>query len=175
MIRNRFAGRTFIESRAREDKVRNKFTVQKDIVEGKKVLLVDDSIVRGTTTKNIVKYLKEIGKAKEVHVRVSCPPIVAPCFYGIDMSTVSELFAAGYNIEPQKPIPQETLDKMAKELGADSLIYQTIPGLIKSISFPKDELCMACLNAEYPTKHGEILYNVALKNAQNGKNGRTYE
>jgi len=175
LIRNRFAGRTFIEGRSREDKVRNKFTVQKNIIEGKKVLLVDDSIVRGTTTRNIVKYLKEVGKAKEVHIRVSCPPIVAPCFYGIDMSTITELFAPRFKIDPKKPIEKTVLDRMAKELGADSLIYQTIPGLARSISFPQEKLCMACLNTDYPTKQGNLLYGTALKNAMNGQKGRTYE
>jgi len=175
LIRNRFVGRTFIEGKKRDDKVRNKFTVQREILEGKKILLVDDSIVRGTTTRNIVKYLKESGKAKEVHVRVSCPPITAPCFYGIDMSTVGELFAPRFNIDPKKPLSQEILDRMAKELGADSLIYQTIPGLIRSIALPQDKLCMACLNADYPTKHGQMLYQVALKNAKNGVTLRTYD
>jgi amidophosphoribosyltransferase len=175
LIRNRFAGRTFIEGKGREDKVRNKFTVQRDIVQGKKIILVDDSIVRGTTTKNIVKYLKEVGKAKEVHIRVSCPPIAAPCFYGIDMSSVSELFAPRFNIESAKPLPKETMDRMAAELHADSLIYQTISGLVRSISFPESELCLACLNRNYPTKHGAMLYNVALKNASEGIEQRAYE
>jgi len=175
LIRNRFSGRTFIESKSRENKVRNKFNVQKEIVEGKKVLLVDDSVVRGTTTRNIIKYLKEVGKAKEVHIRVSCPPILGPCFYGIDMSTINELFAPKFNIEIDKPIPKETLDKMAKELGADSLIYQTNEGLVKSIGLPKNELCMACLNRDYPTQYGKELFNVALKNEKEGIGGRTYE
>ncbi len=167
LVRNRFVGRTFIEGRERHDKVRNKFTALKEILRGKKIILVDDSIVRGTTTKRIIRYIKEVGKAKEVHVRVSCPPIMAPCFYGIDMSSVQELFAPRFHslsrsIEP----PEDALDKMAKALGADSLVYQTIPGLIKAIGLPKEELCMACLNGKYPTPWGCKLYRKVLKGEQ---------
>src|SRR3989338_10306913 len=96
LIRNRFVGRTFREGSRREDKVQNKYTALRDILKGKKVILVDDSIVRGTTSRGIVRYIKKVGGAKEVHLRVSCPPIMAPCFYGIDMSTVSELLAPKY-------------------------------------------------------------------------------
>ncbi len=89
LIRNRFVGRTFIDNSERENKISNKYTTIREILKGKKVLLVDDSIVRGSTSKQVVKFLKEVGGAKEVHLRVACPPIKAPCFYGIDMSTVS--------------------------------------------------------------------------------------
>ncbi len=174
LIRNRFVGRTFIESTDRFDKVRNKFTVLREIVEGKKVLLVDDSIVRGTTTKAIVKYIKESGKAKEVHVRVSCPPIMAPCFYGIDMSTVGELFARRFTDDmSQDTLPKEVLDKMAKDLGADSLIYNSVTGLLRAIGLPKNKLCLACLNGDYPTPWGKKLHEAAEKNRNSG--GRTHE
>ncbi len=96
LIRNRFVGRTFIETTGREDKVQSKYTALKEILQGKKVLLVDDSLVRGTTTKKIVTYLKEKGGAKEVHIRVSCPPIIGPCYYGVDMSTINELLVPRY-------------------------------------------------------------------------------
>ena len=91
------------------------------------------------------------------------------------MSTITELFAPRFKIDPKKPIEKTVLDRMAKELGADSLIYQTIPGLARSISFPQEKLCMACLNTDYPTKQGNLLYGTALKNAMNGQKGRTYE
>ncbi len=93
MIRNRYIGRTFIEGQNRADKVRMKYTALPEVIEGKRVLLVEDTIVRSTTMKALITQLKERGRAREVHVRVACPPIIAPCFYGIDMSTVSELFA----------------------------------------------------------------------------------
>jgi len=177
LIRNRFVGRTFIEGSKREDKVGNKYTVIKEILKGKKVLLVDDSIVRGTTSKQIVKFLKEIGGAEEVHVRVTCPPIKAPCFYGIDMSTIGELLLPHYErpIDPEK-ISEKTCAKIAKDMGADSLIYQTIPGLIKSIGLPKNDLCLACLTGKYPTPCGRTTYCKALKDFKSGKKGkRSYE
>jgi len=176
LLRNRYLGRTFIESKDRADMVRNKFTVQREILEGKRVILVDDSIVRGTTSKMIIRFIKEVGKAKEVHMRVSCPPIMGPCFYGIDMSTIGELFAP--NNHPDiinEELPQETLDKMAKEIGADSLIYQKQSALVDSIGLPKNDLCLACLNGEYPTKCGKELYCQARKNFEKGIKKRTYE
>ncbi len=177
LIRNRFVGRTFIEGDKREDKVANKYTVIREILKGKKVLLVDDSIVRGTTSKQIVRFLKRIGGAKEVHIRVTCPPIKSPCFYGIDMSTVGELLLPQYEkrLDPEKT-SQGILDKIAKDLGADSLIYQTIPGLIKSIGLPKEDLCLGCLTGRYPTPCGKVTYCRALKDFKAGrKSKRSYE
>ncbi len=175
LMRNRFVGRTFIEGSSRTDRVQNKYTALKEILKGKKIILVDDSIVRGTTTKQIIRYLKKEGGAKEIHVRVSCPPIRGPCFYGIDMSTVSELLVPGYEKKPVKDdISKETCDKIAKDMGADSLIYQTIPGLIRSIGIPKNKLCMACLNGDYPTPCGRKLFRKAWDNfRKNKEKGRT--
>lgn len=176
LIRNRFVGRTFIEGSSREDRVQNKYTALKAIIEGKKIILVDDSLVRGTTTRQIIKYLKNVGNAKEVHLRVSCPPIRGPCFYGIDMSTVSELLVPTFEKKPvSEDISKETCAKIAKELGADSLIYQTMDGLVRSIGMPKETLCMACLNGDYPTPCGKELFKKAWDNFNNGKkDGRTY-
>jgi len=177
LIRNRFVGRTFIEGTKREDKVANKYTVVKEILKGKKVLLVDDSIVRGTTSKQIVRFLKEIGGAKEVHIRVTCPPIKAPCFYGIDMSTVGELLVPRYEkkLDPNK-ISEKVCAKIAKGMGADSLIYQTISGLVRSIGLPQKDLCLGCLNAKYPTPCGRATYCKALRDFKKGKKGkRSYE
>lgn len=178
LIRNRFVGRTFIEGSKRADKVASKYTLIKETIKGKKILLVDDSIVRGTTSKQIVRFLKEIGGAKEVHVRVTCPPIKAPCFYGIDMSTVGELLLPQYEKELNpEDTSQKILDKITNDIGADSLIYQTIPGLVKSIGLPKENLCMGCLTGKYPTPCGRAMYCKALKNFKEGKKGkkRCYE
>ena len=177
LIRNRFVGRTFIEGSSRIDRVQNKYTALKEILGGKKVILVDDSIVRGTTTKQIIRYLKREGKAKEVHIRVSCPPIRGPCFYGIDMSTVSELLVPQYEKKPVKDdISEKVRAKIAKDLGADSLIYQTMAGLVRSIGLPKNKLCMACLNGDYPTCWGKKLFKKAWDNFRKGKKeGRTYQ
>lgn len=177
LIRNRFVGRTFIESDDRQEKVKDKFYVIRDVVKDKKVFLIDDSIVRGNTMKELVRFIRKSGKASEIHVRIACPPVMAPCFYGIDMSTVSELFARRY-AEPRDMkaglLPQKVLDKMAEDLGADSLVYNSIPDLIGSVGFSKDELCLACLNTDYPTRWGTMLYKrAASSNACDVK--RTYE
>jgi len=175
LIRNRFVGRTFIEGSSREDRVQNKYTALKEIMKGKKVILVDDSIVRGSTTKQLIKYVKKVGGAREVHVRVSCPPIRGPCFYGIDMSTVSELLIPRYEGEPRKgEVSKHVINKIAKDLGADSLKYQTIGGLVKSIRKPAKDLCMACLTGEYPTPWGRKLYMKAWENHRKGIKERTY-
>jgi len=112
--------------------------VIKGEIRGKKVILVDDSIVRGTTSKRIVKMLRDNG-AKEVHMVSTCPPIKHPCYYGIDMPTEKELIAA------------RNTDDVAEMIGADSVTYQTMKGLVKAIGLKKDELCLACLNGDYPT------------------------
>ena len=180
LIRNRYVGRTFIETSGREDKVQNKYTVLKEIVEGKKIILVDDSIVRGTTTKQIVKFLKTKGGAKEVHLRITCPPITGPCYYGIDMSTVTELLVPKYIKEIKadgKILPKEILDKIAQDLGADSLVYLPIDGLSKAIGIPKNDLCLACLNGDYPTECGKQFYAESLDKFNKGvkENSRAYQ
>ncbi len=151
LIRNRYVGRTFIESSSREDKVKEKYIVIKDIVKGKRIFIVEDSIVRGTTLKNLVAYIKAVGEPKEIHVRVACPPIKWPCFYGIDMSSRKELIAA------QEENYEKMIEKIRKELGVDSLIYQNFEGLIKAIGINENELCTACINGNYPTPAGEKL------------------
>src|SRR5437868_1820646 len=97
LIRNRYTGRTFIEGGGnRKEKAETKYTPLREVLEGKRVLLVEDSIVRSTTMKVLLKRIRELGRAREIHVRIACPPIIAPCFYGIDMSTIDELFAAQF-------------------------------------------------------------------------------
>ena len=175
IIRNRYVGRTFIEGRSRHDKVQNKYTALRNVLEGKKVLLVDDSIVRGNTTKQLVSYLKEEGGAKEVHLRVTCPPIRGPCFYGIDMSTVSELLVPQYEKKPfSGNVSRKICDKIAKDVAADSLIYQTVEGLVRSIGLPKNSLCTACITGNYPTQWGKKLFKKAWENHRKGIKGRAY-
>ncbi|MCA9060300.1 MAG: amidophosphoribosyltransferase, partial [Planctomycetaceae bacterium] len=164
LIRNRYIGRTFIEGRNRADKVRMKYTPLPEIMDGKRVLLVDDSIVRATTLKELLALLKRRGRAKEVHVRIACPPIIAPCFYGIDMSTVSELFAPHYMAGNQ--ITPEEEQRMAEEIGADSLRYLPVESLAECVGLPAHQLCQACVTAQYPTAAGTNLYQLALEKAQ---------
>ena len=140
LIKNRYVGRTFImpEQSIRELSVKLKLNVVKENVQGKRVLLVDDSIVRGTTSKKIVEMVKKAG-AKEVHFRVGSPPIIAPCYFGINMSTREELIASDKSVE-----------EICKILGADSLAYLSLEGLIKAVGFKRCELCLACLTGLYP-------------------------
>jgi amidophosphoribosyltransferase len=164
LIRNRYVGRTFIEGTGRKEKALRKYKAQSEILEGKRVFLVEDSIVRSTTLRVIIRMIREKGRAKEVHVRVACPPIMAPCSYGIDMSTVAELFAPKFLDQPFRgEIPAEQLDRLAKDLDADSLRYLSVDALPKCIGLPEKELCMGCLTGKYPTPWGNKLYQVALE------------
>jgi amidophosphoribosyltransferase len=175
LMRNRYVGRTFIEGENRADRARLKYTPLREVLEGKRVLLIEDTIVRSTTLKSLLHELRERGGAKEVHVRIACPPIIAPCFYGIDMSTVRELFAPRF-MHGKRPTVDEQM-AMARELGADTLFYLPLEAVSRCIGIPKEKLCRACLTGEYPTPTGEKLYQLALRNNCNGstENGRTYE
>jgi amidophosphoribosyltransferase len=173
LMRNRYVGRTFIEGENRADRARFKYTPLREVLEGKRVLLIEDTIVRSTTMKSLLHHLRDRGGAKEVHVRVACPPIVAPCFYGIDMSTIRELFAPKFMAGP-RPTPEEQ-QRMATELGADSLYYLPLEAVARSIGLPESRLCRACLTGQYPTATGERLYQIALRNHAANCNGRTYE
>ncbi|MFZ4453480.1 amidophosphoribosyltransferase [Salibacterium aidingense] len=145
MIKNRYVGRTFIQpsQELREQGVKMKLSPVRGVVEGKRVVMVDDSIVRGTTSRRIVTMLKEAGAA-EVHVRISSPPITHPCFYGIDTSTKSELIAASYTVE-----------EMREEMGADTLSFISIDGMLSGIGRSSRESncgqCLACFTGNYPT------------------------
>jgi amidophosphoribosyltransferase len=158
LIRNRYVGRTFIEGTNRANRVRLKFTPLREVLQGKRVLLIEDSIVRSTTLKTLLSHIRDLGGAKEVHVRVACPPIIAPCFYGIDMSTVKELFAPQF-MKGKIPTDAEQ-DEMARVLCADSLRYLPLDAVARCLGFPTEELCRACLTGEYPTPTGQELYEI---------------
>lgn len=140
IIKSRYIGRTFIQpdQRMRELGVKMKLTPLKEVLTGKRVVLVDDSIVRGTTTGQKVRMLFEAG-AKEVHVRISSPPYRYPCFYGIDTPNREELIAAGKNVEETREF-----------LGATSLGYLSIDGLIRATGISRNKFCLACFNNCYP-------------------------
>ena len=143
LIKNQYIARTFIQptQALREQGVRMKLSAVKGVVHGKSVVMVDDSIVRGTTSKRIVQLLKEAG-AREVHVRIACPPLRFPSFYGIDISTTEELISAN-----------QTLEEVCATIGADSLGFLSEAGLIESIGLdyeaPYSGLCMDCFNGDY--------------------------
>ncbi len=173
LIRNRYSGRTFIESsqQARAERAKIKYTPLREVLEGKKVILVEDSIVRSTTMAALLKRLREEGGAKEVHVRVACPPIVAPCYYGIDMSTIGELFAPRF-YAPEEPLTEAIQDRMAQELGCDSLRYLPIESIAKAIGISRDGLCQACICCEYPTPTGQKLYQLDRESYAQGGAGQ---
>ncbi|MCR4368466.1 MAG: amidophosphoribosyltransferase, partial [archaeon] len=184
LIRNRYVGRTFIESQDRMDRIKEKFNVNKAILRDKKVILVDDSIVRGSTSQALVKYLREKGKVREIHMRVSCPPIRSPCFYGIDMSTIGELIANRHSNKEQlnragfEDVDADVVEKIARDIGVDSLRYMTLEGLVKSIGIEngKNDLCLACVTGEYPSEWGQKLRVKALDRHERGlETVRTYE
>jgi amidophosphoribosyltransferase len=175
LMRNRYVGRTFIEGRNRADKARFKYTPLPEVLQGKRVLLVEDTIVRSTTMKVLISQLRERGLAREVHVRVACPPIVSPCFYGIDMSTVDELFAPRFLDQGEMTPAIE--QRMAQALGADSLHYLPVEAIARAVEKHRDHLCQACIDGRYPTSAGRRLYQIALDNADAGARpgSRTYE
>ena len=160
LIRNRYTGRTFIEgANGRAHKAAAKYTPLREVLQGKRVLLVEDSIVRSTTMRVLISKLREIGHAREIHVRVACPPIVAPCFYGIDMSTIAELFAPPFLANSSSR--EEAYAEMARALGADSLRYLPVESISRAVARPASELCQACITGKYPTPFGQRLYDLA--------------
>jgi len=141
-MKNRFAERTFIlpDQSEREKAVSSKMNPIKSTVNGKRIVIVDDSIVRGTTLIRLIAMLRKAG-AREVHVRVGSPPVIAPCYYGVDMKSRDQFIANNNSIEDIRRI-----------IDADSLGYISIEGLIEAIGKPKSDLCLGCVNAKYPTR-----------------------
>ena len=181
LIRNRYSGRTFIEgSKTRKLAAERKYFPLREVLRGKRVLLVEDSIVRSTTMRVLLDRIRSEGEAAEVHVRVACPPIVAPCFYGIDMSTIGELFAPKF-VQQGALLSDEMQAAMAEDLGADSLRYLPVESIARAIDKPATSLCQACITGEYPTACGQRLYQLALENENEGaasqvkEGARTYE
>lgn len=146
LIRNHYVGRTFIDPRQniRDLDVKVKFNPVKGVLKGRKVVIVDDSIVRGTTSKKLVKLIRESG-AKEIHVRISSPPIVSPCFYGIDMPTKKELIAS-----------QRSVSAIEKHLRVDSLRYLSLKGMLSMASLPDSDFCASCFSGKYPINPPKI-------------------
>ena len=143
-VKNRYVARTFIQpgQELRKHGLRLKFNPMPEIVAGKRLVVVDDSIVRGNTTRQIVQMLRDAG-AKEVHLRITAPPIRHPCHYGIDMSTREEMVAHGREV-----------DEIAAELGADSLHYISLEGVYEAVGATRETHCDACFTGEYPLPDG---------------------
>jgi amidophosphoribosyltransferase len=153
IIKNRYVGRTFImpNQRIRDQGVRMKFNPLREVLEGQRVVVVDDTIVRATTTRWVVEMLREAG-AREVHVRITAPPITHPCFFGIDMGRRWELVAA-----------QETVEEIRRDIGADSLGYLSEEGLLAAVGQPRESFCMACFTGEYPMPVPQQLDKLGLE------------
>ena len=176
IVRNRYVGRTFIEGEERAKKVRCKYTLLPSVTGGKRVFLVEDSLVRSTTLRDLVKRTRDEGQADEVHVRIGAPPVIAPCFYGIDMSTLGELFAPAWL---SKGYTQQDLDRvsrdMAAQLRADSLRYLPVAEVAPSIGLAHDHLCSACVTGDYPSAAGTRIYEGERENGRDRSDGRPYD
>ncbi len=140
-VRNHYIGRTFIQPSQliRDFKVKVKLNPVKDALKDKRIIIVEDSVVRGTTSRGRVRALRAAG-AKEIHMRVSCPPLISPCFYGIDFPTKKELIASSHTVE-----------EMREFIGVDSLKFISLEGMLSSMLLPKEEFCTACFTGNYPT------------------------
>jgi amidophosphoribosyltransferase len=149
LIRNHYIGRTFIEPEhsIRHFGVKLKLNPVKEVLEGKRVVLVDDSIVRGTTSRKIVKMIRAAG-AKEVHMRISSPPTTNPCYYGIDTPTRKELIASSHNI-----------DEICRYITADSLAYLSVESLLNAVSDREAGYCLACFTGDYAITFPETRKN----------------
>ncbi|MFP4167296.1 MAG: amidophosphoribosyltransferase [Desulfonatronovibrionaceae bacterium] len=152
MIRNHYVGRTFIQPSQdmRDFGVRIKLNPVAEMIRNKRIIIIEDSIVRGTTIRTRVKKLREMG-AREIHMRVSCPPITHPCYYGIDFSSRGELIAANHEI-----------NDIARFIGLDSLHYLSIPGLKKALH-DREDFCLACFDGKYPITAGEHCNKMCLE------------
>jgi amidophosphoribosyltransferase len=153
LIRNHYVGRTFIypSTELRDNRVQIKFNPVRELLHGRRVAVVDDSIVRGTTSKKLMRMLRGVG-AKEIHVRISSPPILYPCFYGIDTPTRKELIAANSSIE-----------EIRRYLEVDSLGYLSVEGLLESTGLPGGDFCVACFTGEYPVGFSSEPAKLALE------------
>jgi amidophosphoribosyltransferase len=140
LMKNRYVGRTFIapNQRLRDRRAALKYNPLREVLEGQRVIVVDDSIVRGTTTPHVMKLVRDAG-AREIHVRVCVPPIRHPCYFGVDMATSQELIAA-----------QKTVEEIRQHIGADSLAYLSVEGLLRATGMEGDSFCLACFTGDYP-------------------------
>lgn len=156
MVRSHYVGRTFIDPdpKLRESTVKIKLAPIKEVIAGKRIVVVDDSIVRGTTTKGKIKAFRDAG-AKEIHMRVSCPPIRFPCFYGIDFPTKEELIAAN-----------KTTEQIRDFLGVETLGYMSIDGLLSCAALPRDHYCIACWEGKYRIPVDVAVTKFALEHYQ---------
>jgi amidophosphoribosyltransferase len=165
LVKNRYVGRTFImpDQRIRDMGVQLKFNPLPEVLRDRRVVMVDDSIVRGTTTPRVVEMLRG-GGAREVHVRITAPPITHPCFFGVDMASRWELIAA-----------HKTVEEIREHIGADSLGYLSPAGLVKAIGLPRESFCMACFTGEYPLDVPLQMDKLALEPVMGARDRHAFE
>jgi amidophosphoribosyltransferase len=163
LVKNSYVGRTFIQpsQTIRQLGIRLKLNPLREIIRGKRLVVVDDTIVRGNTQRALVRVLREAG-ATEVHVRISSPPVKWPCFYGIDFATRAELIASGLGV-----------DDVRKSIGADSLAYVSLDGLVAATTLPRERLCRACFDGEYPIPlpHADLVGKHVLEGIERAVTG----
>jgi len=153
IIRNHYIGRTFIQpsQAVRDLGVKVKLNPVKELIKGKRIAIIEDSIVRGTTSKARLRTLREAG-ARELHMRVSCPPLISPCYYGIDFPTKEELIASRLSVE-----------EIRASLSLDSLAYLSLEGMLGPMPLAKEEFCTACFTEDYPIQPEELVSKEALE------------
>jgi amidophosphoribosyltransferase len=153
LIRNHYVGRTFIEpsQQIRDFGVKLKLNPVRSMLAGQRVVLVDDSIVRGTTSRKIVRLIRDAGAA-EVHMRISCPPTISPCYYGVDTPSKKELVGARMSVE-----------EIRQFIEADSLAYLSLDGLDRAVENTSDSFCKACYTGNYPTDHVDADLQASLR------------
>jgi amidophosphoribosyltransferase len=176
LMANPDVGRTFIASANVEDKVARKYDVDPELVRGRSIILIDDSLVRGRTMRALVHQKLRAYDAAEVHLRLASPPIMSPCLYGMDFPTVSELLVREHH--PHGPLrdgdilPDEVLQAVAKDIGVDSIKYLPVSAIPRALGRKKKHICMACVTGQCPTKHGQILTAQAEEAARTYRNSQ---
>jgi amidophosphoribosyltransferase len=165
LVKNRYVGRTFIEpdQRIREVGVHLKFNPLREVLAGRRLVVVDDSIVRGTTTPRVISMLRRAG-AREVHMRITAPPITHPCFFGIDMGTRWELIAS-----------RNSVPEIERHIAADTLGYLSVEGLVKAVGIPRDRFCLACFTGDYPMPVPLQMDKLALEPAMGARDRHEFE
>ena len=166
-IKKKKKGRTFIENPAeRRKRAETSYELNDFLKEGQKLVIVDDSVVRGGTMQGLISRVRAHFKPSEIHLRLASPAIIAPCYYGIDMRTPDELIARKHFAQDElrsSELPMESLHAIATELGVDSIRYLPLDKVTNGITRARESLCMGCFTGKYPTQDGQRLYQLGMK------------
>ena len=169
-------GRSFIEDlQSRLNKVQNKYDIHPNLVRGQPIILLDDSIVRGTTLFSLIERIKNEAGPTEIHLRIACPPISGPCFYGIDLKGMDDLFVRshfGSLLDGEGALPNHVLQAMARQLKVDSIKFVRVSDVPKALGIAFNKLCMACMTGQYPTDEGQKLFQLEFDSYQQKRTGQ---